>query len=85
MNVTYDFENYFQESIEILSGTYFFYDSNRVEHSRDVMTYWGVLGEFVGIQAQMLSFFGFFAQFVNDKLKNIKFVTLLFHKRKNKN
>ena len=49
VNVTYDFQNYAEEQIEYLYGSYFFYDSNRVEHSRDVMTYWGVLGEFGGL------------------------------------
>ena len=59
-------------------GSYFFYSDLRVEHSRDVMTYWGILGEFGGLQSLLITFFGFFAFSVNKKLKQIKFVTALY-------
>ena len=32
-----------------------------IEYSRDVMTYWNVLGEFGGLQAILATLFGFIA------------------------
>ena len=48
-NTTYDGINYKGEKTTILLGTYFFYSSEKWEHSRDAMGFIGVFADYGGL------------------------------------
>ena len=48
-NVTFDGVSFEQINQELLFGAYYFYSRDKVEHARDVQTYFNILSEFGGL------------------------------------
>jgi len=68
-NVTFDGINYHEEQLNQLLGTYYFYNSEKIEHLRLAMSLLTVGAKVGGLKEILFLLLGSFAFFYNDKLK----------------
>ena len=64
-NISYDGQPFKMEQYRQLWGAFFFYSTDKLEHSRDVMTWMGTFSELGGIYPFMFAIFGTIATFYN--------------------